>query len=469
MKIAIIGSGVSGISVVKFFTKDKRFNESFEIDVYDAPKTMGRGYAYQEDDEHLIINLPAEEMSLTDEVDDYTDWLKQAGYKVESYTSRKLFGEYMHSSLMAFVSKYSNISLIMQYVDNVIFDEDTKTYLVKSGDIEKTYDAVFLMTGELGYSDPYKLKGEKNYYYNPYPLEDHLNHLEGKIGIIGSGLSAIDSFRYLLKYGHKQVYVLSRSGEMPAVRGTHYDFSLQHLTLDKAFEYEKDGLIPLDKLLELFKKELAAHQIEISMFDRKVDRPQVDLQYDLDHLDSIGRIQYLIYALEDNFKTLFKYLSREDKQRYLEKYHPYLESNHSPMPPDGAKKILQWVDEGKLVFMHDMESVETGDGFTVTFEDGSQEHFDILINATGPVMNIEKDSSTLIQNLYNGMLVEPDEFGGVLVTKQHEIISPRYGTLPKFYTMGALTFGSDYLIKGVAMLSSETAELVNHLFKTYKN
>ncbi|MGO1922716.1 MAG: FAD/NAD(P)-binding protein [Jeotgalicoccus sp.] len=465
-KIAIAGAGVAGISIVKFLVNDKRFNENLNIDIYDAPETLGRGYAYQHDDEHLIINLPAEEMSMTADPDDFTKWLKNSEHEVESFTSRRVFGEYMHSALMSYAAEHSNINIRKSYIDNIIFNEDKKTYTLRAGENEQIYDAVFLMTGELSYSDPYELKGNSNYLYNPYPIENNLNKLEGRIGIIGSGLSAIDSFRYLLLNDHEEISVLSRSGEMPAVRGTYFDFKPEHLTVDAALQYETDGLIPLDKLLGLFKQEMEAQQVDASLFERKTDRPEIDLKYDLEHMDSVGRLQYLIVNLEDTFKTLFKCLSRRDKRTYLEKYHPYVDGNHSPMPPDGAEQILNWIDEDKLVFMHGMESVETDDGFTVTFKDGRTEHFDILINATGPVSNIEKDNTELIQNMYDALLLEADEFGGVLINKNHELISPRFGTLSNLYTIGALSAGSDYLIRGVGMLSTETEELVNHFFET---
>lgn len=465
-RIAIAGAGVAGISIVKFFVNDQRFNENLLIDIYDAPETLGRGYAYQQDNENLIINLPAEEMSLTADSADYTKWLEMNGHKAESYTSRKIYGEYMYSSLMSFAAEHSNINIIKKHADNIIFNEESETYRLHAGDTVEDYDAVYLMTGELSYSDPYELKGESNYFYNPYPIEENLNELEGRIAIIGSGLSAIDSFRYLLLNGHEKVYVLSRSGEMPAVRGMNFDFKPEHFTLDTAFQYETDGLIPLDKLLGLFKKEMAAQQVDVSLFKRKADRPEIDLKYDLRHMDSVGRLQYLIVHLEDTFKILFKYLSRSDKRTFLEKYHPYIDGNHSPMPPHGAEQILKWVNEDKLVFMHGMESAAVDDGFTVIFEDGDTEHFDILINATGPVKNIEKDSTELLQNMYDALLLEADEFGGVLLNKNHEIISPRFGTMKNFYTIGALSAGSDYLIRGVGILTKETEELVNHFFET---
>lgn len=464
-RIAIAGAGVAGISILKFFVNDKRFGKHLEIDIYDAPNTMGRGYAYQHDDDHLVINLPAEEMSLTADSDDYIKWLEKTGHEVESFTSRRVYGEYMHSILMSFSDAHDNINIIKKYAENIVFNEESGTYMLRADNVSCDYDAVFLMTGELSYSDPYKLKGDSNYFYNPYPIEDNLKHLTGRIGIIGSGLSAIDSFRYLIRNGHKKVYVLSRSGEMPAVRGTHFDIELQHFTLEAALQYERDGLIPLEKLLGLFKLEMEAQQVDSSLFERKTDRPEIDLKYDLEHPDSVGKLQYLITDLEDTFKILFKYLSRRDKRTFLKEYHPYISGNHSPMPPYGAAEILKWIDEGKLVFMHGMESASADNGFTVTFGDGKSEHFDILINATGPVKSIEKDDTKLLQNMYDAMLLEADEFGGVLINKNHEIISPRFGTLENFYTIGALSAGSDYLIRGVGMLASETEDLVNHFFE----
>lgn len=464
--IAIVGAGVAGISIIKFFVNDERFNENLNIDIYDAPETLGRGYAYRHDDAHLIINLPAEEMSLTVDPTDFKRWLENSEYQAESFTSRRVFGEYMHSTLLSFCKPHENINIIKSAVDNIIFNEDKRTYTLRASESEEDYDAVFLTTGEMSYSDPYELKGNRNYFYNPYPIVDNLNNLDGRIGIIGSGLSAIDSFRYLLLNGHEEVSVLSRSGEMPAVRGTYFDFKPVHLTVDNALQYETGGLIPLDKLLELFKQEMQTQQVDASLFERKTDRPEIDLKYDLAHTDSIGRLQYLIVNLEDTFKILFKYLSRQDKRTYLEKYHPYVDSNHSPMPPHGAEQILNWIDKNQLIFMQGMESVEVDDGFTVTFKDGKTEHFDILINATGPVKSIEKDKTKLLQNMYDALILEADEFGGVLLSKDHEVISPRFGTLKNFYTIGALSVGSDYLISGVGMLSKETEALVNHFFET---
>lgn len=467
-RIAIIGGGVAGVSIVKFFVNDSRFGAHLKLDVYDAQHSMGRGYAFQEDSKDLIINLPTEEMSLTSDVTDFKRWLINTGREVESYNSRKTFGEYLKSKFESFTEAYTNINVIKSYVDDLIYNEKKETYTLIFNGENKEYDAVFLMTGGMTYSDPYKLKGEKGYIYNPYPIEENLNSLQGKIGIVGSGLSAIDSFRYLLLNGKDTVYVLSRSGELPSVRGTRHDIELQHFTLDQAMKYQKNGLIPLDNLFRLFEKEMAAHNLNMTLFKRKTDNPAIDLKYDLEHQDEVGKLQYLIIKMQDSLKELFKYLSRSDKQHYLEKYHPYLDGNHSPMPQEGAEQILNWIKEEKLVFLDNMEDVQTDDNFRVKFEKGNMEHFDILINATGPTKNIKNDDTPLLQKLYDRLMLEGDEFGGVLINQNHEIISPKHGTLKNFYTMGSLSAGTDYLITGVRMLASETVDLVNHYYEEFE-
>src|SRR5699024_3520277 len=161
-------------------------------------------------------------------------------------------------------------------------------------------------------------------------------------------------FRYLIKHNHSTVTVLSRSGWLPSVRGTYYEICCQYLTLETAFTYQEDGLIPLDDIVKLFEKVLRVQGIDDKIMDRKTDRPEIDIEFDLENLDEVSKIQYLISRLEDTFKIIYKYLSREDKKRFLSDYHHLIQSNHSPMPPEAAKQILDWIDEGHLIFIDDM-------------------------------------------------------------------------------------------------------------------
>src|SRR5699024_11617968 len=108
---------------------------------YDRKETLGRGYAYQDDNEHLVVNLPAEQMSLNDDPSDYLKWLENNGYKVESYTSRSMFGEYIHDTLRSCIKGCDNIHLIECFVDDLVYDDDKKSYTVFLNEQSNCYDA----------------------------------------------------------------------------------------------------------------------------------------------------------------------------------------------------------------------------------------------------------------------------------------------------------------------------------------
>ena len=55
MRIAIIGMGTAGVSLLKELVKQERFSE-LAIDVYDNPKNMGQGVPFQNDSDQLKIN-----------------------------------------------------------------------------------------------------------------------------------------------------------------------------------------------------------------------------------------------------------------------------------------------------------------------------------------------------------------------------------------------------------------------------
>ena len=58
MKIAIIGAGTAGVSVLRELVKYQEFKD-LEVDIYDNPENMGQGVPFQNDSQELLINLPS--------------------------------------------------------------------------------------------------------------------------------------------------------------------------------------------------------------------------------------------------------------------------------------------------------------------------------------------------------------------------------------------------------------------------
>jgi len=58
MRVAIIGMGTAGVSVLRQLVKHDHF-EKLKVDVYDDRNNMGQGVPFQNDSSELLINMPS--------------------------------------------------------------------------------------------------------------------------------------------------------------------------------------------------------------------------------------------------------------------------------------------------------------------------------------------------------------------------------------------------------------------------
>ncbi|WP_434120614.1 FAD/NAD(P)-binding protein [Salinicoccus roseus] len=465
--IAIIGGGVSSVSILSRMVHNPEFGEELTIDIYDSERMMGRGPAYQEDSRHLLINVPTEEMSLGNGHPSFKEWLESNSHEPITYTSRYLFGEYMRELMTSVEEAHDNVHLNYTLVDDIQYDSGNGRFTLHSGNEVKIYDHLFLTVGQLEYSDPYQLKGSEGYIYDPYPLIEGLADVgSDRIGIVGSGLSAIDCIRYLsIERDVPEIHAFSRSGDMPSVRGTPTDVELSHFTYEKLESLKVNDEISLESIEELFRKELAYQNIDEALLDRRTGDTLADLRFDVGHLDEIGRLQYLIISANPIFSDVYQYLSRSDKTLFLDKYHPLIEENHSPMPLEVAEDLIKWAEEGRLHIVDGICSIEKEDEFIVSTEEGEQYFIRTLINATGPKKDVRQDATGIISALLNHLIIAASEFGGILVDQKRHVISPKTGTIENMFVLGSLTTGGDYLSNSVQLLNRNAQKIVDQFYR----
>lgn len=468
--IAIIGGGVSSVSILNHMVHNPEFGEELKIDIYDTERMMGRGPAYQADSRHLLINVPTEEMSLGNGHPSYREWLESNSHEPVTYTSRYLFGEYMRELMTSVAKAHDNIHLLHTLADDIQYDSENGRFTLHSGDEVKIYDHLFLTIGQLNYLDPYQLKASEGYIYDPYPLDEGLSAVDDdRIGIVGSGLSAIDCIRYLLiERGVPEVHAFSRSGDMPSVRGTPTDVELSHFTYEKLESLKVNDEISLESIKELFRKELAHQGVDEALLDRRTGNTLADLRFDVSHLDEIGRLQYVIISVNPIFSDVYQYLSRSDKAEFLDKYHPLIEENHSPMPLEVAEDLIKWAEAGQLHIVDGTRSIEKEDEFIVSTDEEEQYFIRTLINATGPEKDVRQDDTGIIGALLNHQIIAPSEFGGILVDQKRHVISPKTGTIENMFVLGSLTTGADYLSNSVQLLNRNAQKIVDQFYNQLK-
>lgn len=270
MRIAIIGMGTAGVTLLKELVKSESFSK-MNIDVYDNPINMGQGVPFQNDSAELLINLPAAQMSLNLENHrEFYEWYEmQSTFKFSNpeYLPRFIFGHYMKDYLQKFNHDYDNIHTIKEEVNEVFIESEIGqtdvTYCVcTSKEIEncKQYDIVFLTIGTLSYHDPYGLKGIRGYIKTPYPTYNTLDDVQDfdDIAIIGTGLASLDVIRYVTAHHPKlPITVASRKGRLPSVRGEMPDIDFEYVTPENFNEIKRKhfGNVPLDEAIKLFLKD----------------------------------------------------------------------------------------------------------------------------------------------------------------------------------------------------------------------
>lgn len=485
MRVAIIGMGTAGVSLLKELVKYDEFS-NIQVDVYDNPKNMGQGVPFQNDSDQLLINLPAAQMSLNlDNKREFYEWYdQQSEFKFSNpeYLPRFIFGHYMKDYVEKYNQVYDNIHVIKKEVSEIFIESDigqtdVNYYVCTSKAMAdcNLYDVVFVTIGTLSYHDPYQLKGTEGYIPTPYPTYNTLDEVEDtdRIAIIGTGLASLDVIRYVTTH-HPQlpITVASRKGNLPSVRGEMPDVEFKYLTPEhfNKLKSENFGNVPLDAALDLFLKDCKRYDIPIrALIHRKVNDPIKDLTYDLEHPEELGKFQSMLELAKENLNWIWNSFSREDQKRFLKDYQAILKENSNPMPPRTAKLIIDHLQNGIIEIQSGLEDVyhdEKQFCFKYSNRADDVEKFDIVINATGSktqLSDLDSDDQ-LVLNMENRQVVQAHPLGGIqIVPETNQIISPRYGTLKRMYALGQLTNGINQSRNGVTMIVKQAVTIINQL------
>lgn len=474
MKIAVIGAGLSGASVVKTILSHPNFKNKDQIDIFEPRDTLGVGMPYEADGKSAMLNVSPDVLSV-DATDskDFSKWLEEhydEPTNFEGLVSRPQYGQYLTERFAPYFSDKRVSHIQSTVVDIAVLDANTKqrifeqngadyVYQVKTttGWHNEIYDGLFFSVGHPPYADYYNLVGTKNYIHNPYPLQEKLSTISEnqKVGVIGSGASAIDLMRYFGNNFDLEVpltfYVQDEIFNFPEIpyEENSIIFSFSHNWI--AQEKEKhDGFIPLKVIIDTFTEDIRNNGFNLH---------EVYNRYKVDHLPSMRKaietndqglalIQRYSGVLVEFLPALFNALSGEDKDEYLKNYHHKLLFFKAHVPNKSFRWLLDLLDAGKLrIVMGLTEIIPNDDGSFKMIAD-KEETADILINATG-FNTVLKDAAKhvpLIKNLYNQKIILPHENGRfVLVDWPNlNVMNQRYGLMKNLFFFGILIGGTQH-------------------------
>lgn len=477
MKIAIVGMGVSGISVLGEYANRQRDDLKIEIDVYDQPETFGTGLPYQLDSESLLLNQKADTMSLLiEEPLDFVNWVEShtsLTHVAEKHLPRLLYGRYLRKRLESFKAKQV-CSIYAEYVEDVSVQD--AGYVLKTHHEERNYDIVHLCIGHLPYLDPYHLKGQPRFIFHPYPVTKTLRGIPKRatVGIIGTGLTALDLVKYFqMEQKEVSVKVFSRSGKFPTVRGNEQSLELKYLTSEqlKKQRTQANGFLSLAEVVKGFKLECEYQGIHTADSFQKFGKgTKASLKKELEQLNELGSIQSVIHQMDEILPEIWNGLTNADKKSYKEKYEKKIDAYRSPLPKESVRELLKWWDEENVQVYGGIESVHPLEkGFNIELKSDEVIPVDYLVNATGQNTAVDKEEvlPILLKEMLNKRILQSELFGGVqVIWPTLSVVSQRYGVLETLKVHGQLISGVEYGNNTVGMIIRSSRRAVSHVIES---
>ncbi|MBT2484003.1 MULTISPECIES: FAD/NAD(P)-binding protein [unclassified Microbacterium] len=460
LRIAVVGVGAAGLATALSLSESAP--ESLDLTLFDPglgdPRRSGRGLAYQEDHREPLLNAPSSMMSVRagDEAD-FSRWLRRTGRDPDGFVPRPVFGAYLADTFESlkrqWIPRNGTLHCVPFRVTSVARSVDRGLAVSTATARFEYFDAVFLCVGwdESGTTDGVTIPA--------YPLDDTVLRALGTshVGIVGTGLTAVDVARALLSHGYGgRITLASRRGMLPGTRAAG-QITPKVLTRDRL---RTMSTLDLRTLLQQIQFEADAHGICL-------DTPRRILHGDLTPLQALqadSRTERswrsLFVALCDEaMADAWNLLDHESRKAFRRWFHPYFQSWCNPMPPSTAKELTDAMISGQLSVKAGLRRVESK---ALSCRSGDVQAADLVISAhRNAARGFADTRSPLIQSLIDAGLARRDTFGGLRVRYGTWQLIGEGGAWSPIYAVGSLAQSARYYVNALDGILRTVPEAVS--------
>lgn len=385
------------------------------------------GTAYGKAEENHLLNVRADRMgAIAGKPDGFWQWLQMRPdaqqYQASDFLPRKLYGQYLQSLMQE--------TMIEAKAKRITIKQHIKE--VKNLEELGNADAAVLATGNLP-PRQFTIKGNADAYIADgweTPLPDDLSHLpeDSRIGIIGTGLTAVDKALSLKARGYKGIICMfSRNGRLPQAHGAAEPVAdWSWLTQPEKAPRTAVGLL----------KE----------FRQKVKEAKDNWRGVVD-------------AVRPITQQLWKQLPPGEKMQFMRRLFNAWNTHRHRMAPQIAEQLAQWQAEGKLEIMAaSLGGLQGNDqGIEVSYRNKAgnthRQQVAMLINCTGPEYNLSKSNNPLLRDLLDKKVVRLDETGLGFA------LDEKGAAAEGIYPIGTLTVGTYFETTAVPELRDQVKQV----------
>jgi len=462
MKISIVGGGATGIAVLRHLadraSADRHHNPITAIRLFDKSGFDG-GMAYRTENERHLLNMKVSTMSIrVGEPQDFLRWADRVGLPCDSndHLPRKVYRRYLEDARQAAIGRCrdAGIEFAAAHAEVIGMRWSPNQITLRTDDgVEHRSSVVMLCTGHNAPDDHYGLAASLNFHRDPYAAFDFPDRNGMAVGILGTGLTAVDSL-VALASTHPSVTMtcFSRSGLFPAVQATRLFAAAGDFRLAARSWIQSCDQIGADEFAGKISEWLQIHAgISCDLSCRDIDSNALaDVERNIAAAQS-GKpnVSSLLTSIADVICDAWNGMNRIEKTRFMEVYNAGWLRNRSAMPLANAIKIRDMLRSGRLSTVARLRNVVAHDGgFCATFGDDGSRDVNHMIAATGPSYRL--NASPLYRDMQRQGIVALDRLGGISCDyadgKVRDADGSKYRNL---YAVGGPTKGTHFYAAAV--------------------
>jgi uncharacterized NAD(P)/FAD-binding protein YdhS len=425
-----------------------------------------------------VANVPVDAMSIRHGDNAHAArWLTRHGFlepgsSHDVFLPRETYGIYLAQHASALVRDLRRRGWQIEFVDQRatgVAPAGSHGYVLECAGRRDEFDYVILCAGGSVHGNPLSLDRCDEYIPDPYPTSERLRGIpsDAAVGVLGSGLTAVDVAVALKERGHAgPIRMYSRSGTLPLVRRPGPRWTPKHLTPDRVTSLScSGGSVGMADVERLFNREVRAWGGEPRGVFPHVPRlgARAWLRWQLDHPHDATDLGTFIFqkSVPLVWQDIWYSLNADDQLRILASSSAMrsIMSRCCPMPRPNAEKVLAMLESGQLEVRGGLMSVARGrDAFDVQLT-AAREQTDYIVNAvTPPVYGVHSAAEQLVSSAVAHRLARRHHAGGLEIVPGSSAVVGSRGP-GGLYALGDLTRGAFFFTFGLPALVRRGADI----------
>ncbi len=435
-QVVIVGGGFAGAAVA--FHLLREMDVEGRIHLVEMGPWLGRGIAYGVESEIFRLNVPASRMSIDPEAPD--EFVRFSGSEAapHAFLGRALYARYVTARFGTAVK--SSAAKLRLWRDEAV--AVTPDAVVLRGGATLPAETVVLATG---------IVPRVNAFWHPRLVdawdECALATLpkQGRLLLLGSGLSALDVLAFLSAQGFAgDVTLVSPRGLLPL----SHEPEFQGTTPLPAAEAAR-APTRLRPLMRWVRETITSAVAAGTPWQRAVD------------------------SLRPHISNLYRSLPHADRASFVRHVRPYWEVFRHRAPADALAHVGDWTGSGKLRRIAGRVTIDrSGDASTLAVviheRTGRDRHerFDAVVRCVGPALDAAEATTPLLRSLLDGGLAALLPSGlGIETTPGGHVVDGRGEASPRIFGIGAVRRASDWETTSVPDIARHAQQLARAIVR----